>query len=147
MGMADSFFAPQPCNFGKLHIFLRCSNDISTIFWHSSWGQTCQKCQKPMCPSTTEVNSLWNHVLRSLMYDMFFNCTANACESYIIIKRATQLLLETKWKVSIRLQVKANLDTISWSSRRSRTHALGLVINYVGRGNIWEFRCINETKD
>ena len=32
MGIAGSFFDPQPCNFGKLDIFLRCSNDISTIF-------------------------------------------------------------------------------------------------------------------
>ena len=57
MGLAGSFFVPQPRNFGKLDIFLRCSNDISTIFSNSSWGQTCQKCQKPMCPGITEVRA------------------------------------------------------------------------------------------
>ena len=56
MGMAGVFFEPQPCNFGKLDIFSRCSNDITTIFWNSLWGQTCQKCQKPMCPDNTEVH-------------------------------------------------------------------------------------------
>ena len=28
MGLAGAFFEPQPCNFGKLDIFSRCSNDI-----------------------------------------------------------------------------------------------------------------------
>ena len=41
------FFEPQPCNFGKLDIFLRCSNDIRTIFCKSLWGQTWQKSQTP----------------------------------------------------------------------------------------------------
>ena len=58
MGVAGSFFEPQPCNFGKLEFFLRCSNDISTIFWNSLWGQTCQKCQKPMCPGNSKVQGL-----------------------------------------------------------------------------------------
>ena len=57
MGLAGAFFEPQPCNFGKLDIFSRCSNDITTIFWNSLWGQTCQKCQKPMCPDNTEVHA------------------------------------------------------------------------------------------
>ena len=42
MRMAGSLFEPQLCNFGKLDIFLIRSNDITTIFWNSLWGQTCQ---------------------------------------------------------------------------------------------------------
>ena len=61
MGVAGPFSEPQPCNFGKFDIFLRCSNAISTIFRNSSWGQTCQKCQKPMCPGNTEVHRLSNY--------------------------------------------------------------------------------------
>ena len=53
------FFEPQPCNFGKLDIFLRCLNDISTIFWKSLWLQTCQKWQKPVCPGNPGVH--WLH--------------------------------------------------------------------------------------
>ena len=56
MGVAGTFFEPHSWNFGKLDIFTRCSNDISTIFWNSLWEQTCQKCQKPMCPDNTEVH-------------------------------------------------------------------------------------------
>ena len=66
MGVAGSFFEPQPCNFGKLDIFLRCSNDISTIFSNSSWGQTYQKCQEPMCPGNTEVHGLTSGVVQSI---------------------------------------------------------------------------------
>jgi len=32
MGVADPIFEPQPCNFEKLCIFCRSSNDISIIF-------------------------------------------------------------------------------------------------------------------
>ena len=55
MGVVAPFFEPHSCNFGKLYIFLRCLNDISTIFWNSSKRQTCQKCQEQMCPDNTEV--------------------------------------------------------------------------------------------
>ena len=62
MGMAGSFFEPQSCNFGKLDIFLRCSNEISDIFLTSSWGQTCKKSQEPMSPDNPEVhNLLYSH--------------------------------------------------------------------------------------
>ena len=60
MGVAGIFFEPQPWNFGKLDIFWRCSNDISTIFWNSLWEPTCQKCQKPMCPDNTEAHK-WSN--------------------------------------------------------------------------------------
>ena len=33
---------------------MRCSNNISTIFWNTSWVQTCQKCQKPVCPGNPD---------------------------------------------------------------------------------------------
>ena len=62
MCVAGFFYEPQSCNFGKLDIFLKCSNDISTNFWNSSWGQTCQKCQKPVCPGNPEVHG-WSYKL------------------------------------------------------------------------------------
>ena len=37
-GMAGSVFDLHPWNFGKLCIFYRSLNDISTIFWNSWWG-------------------------------------------------------------------------------------------------------------
>ena len=58
MGIAGSFFDPQPWNFGKLAIFKRCSNDIITTFWNSLCGQTCQKCQEASCPGNPEVHDL-----------------------------------------------------------------------------------------
>ena len=58
--MAGSFFEPLSFNFGKSNAFLRYSNDISTIFFKSLWGQTCQKCQKPICLNYTEVHVLAN---------------------------------------------------------------------------------------
>ena len=67
MGLAGSFFEPQPCNFEKLDIFLRCSNDNSAIFFNFSWGQTCQKCQEPMCPGNNEVHGLY-HYKMSITY-------------------------------------------------------------------------------
>ena len=60
MGVAGSFFDPQPCNFGKIDNFLRCSNDISTIFWNSSRQQTCKNCQEVGSPGNTEVHGLSN---------------------------------------------------------------------------------------
>ena len=58
MGMAGSFFEPQPCNFGKIDNFLKYSNDISTIFWNSSQQQTCRNCQEVGSPGNTEVHGL-----------------------------------------------------------------------------------------
>ena len=58
MGVAGPFFEPHSCNFGKLDIFLLCLNDISTIFWNFSWGQTYQKCLEPMGPDNTKVHAL-----------------------------------------------------------------------------------------
>ena len=57
MGVASSFFEPQPCNFGKLDVFLRCSNDISIIFWISYWFQNYIKALEPSSPGESK-NSL-----------------------------------------------------------------------------------------
>ena len=58
MGVEGSFFELQPPNFGKLDIFERCSNDISSIFWNSQWVQSCQKCQEAARPGHPEVHAL-----------------------------------------------------------------------------------------
>ena len=61
MGVASSFFEPQPCNFGKLDIFLRCSNDISIIFWISYSFQTYKKALEPSSPDESK-NSLHRYI-------------------------------------------------------------------------------------
>ena len=38
MGVASSIFEPQPCNFRKLDIFLRCLNDMISDLQKSSSG-------------------------------------------------------------------------------------------------------------
>ena len=40
MGVADPIFEPQACNFEKLCIFCRSSNDINTFFLYSYWFPT-----------------------------------------------------------------------------------------------------------
>ena len=60
MGVLGSFFEPQAFNFGNLDIFLRCSNDISTIFRNFLMGTDLPKMTKPLCPSNPEVHGLLN---------------------------------------------------------------------------------------
>ena len=90
MGVASSFFEPQPCNFGKLDIFLRCSNDISTNFWNSSWGQTCQKFQKPVCPGNPEIHVLVHLLIDSTKWELTFigEIFINSPEGLIIEKQS-----------------------------------------------------------
>ena len=45
MGVAGAFFEPHPCNFGKLDIFSRCSNDTSDI----PYGDRLAKNVKSRC--------------------------------------------------------------------------------------------------
>ena len=90
MVLASSFFEPHPYNFGKLDIFLRCSNDISIIFWISCWFQTYKKALEPSSPDESK-NSLTRLPLILIVSPKRFN------ENQLkVTKRVyTSLILET----------------------------------------------------
>ena len=93
MGVAGTVFEQWPWNFGRMHNFWRCLNDITTIFWISQWFLTYQKALEPSSPD--ESKNFLHKVTVFGLGKVGENTSCKKLHSWYLVKRCRLSFL--KW--------------------------------------------------